>query len=106
MEMLISPLLLKQFQKADEITDLAGVQPELRHAWMTGHDPLSQSFFQRFDGISLVQDPERRRDGQGTLREFVDRMAVRAIGLCESLASSGVRCAGVFCRENGKARRQ
>jgi hypothetical protein len=55
--------LLKRFQKADEIADLPGVQPEFGHARMTRHNSFAKRFFERLDGIPLVKRSERRSDG-------------------------------------------
>jgi hypothetical protein len=39
-------LLLERFQKADEIADLPGIQPELGHARMTGRNTFAKRFLE------------------------------------------------------------
>ena len=81
-------LLLERFQKADEIADLPGVQPELRHARMAGHDTFAKRFFERLDRIPLVKRSEGRRNANGTHR--VDGMTTRTVCLRIRLASQDV----------------
>jgi hypothetical protein len=82
--------LLKRFQETDEITDLAGIQPELGHARMAGHNPFPKRFFERLDGVSLMKSPKRRRNGQGTPGKFIDGMAMRTVSLRKGLARQDV----------------
>jgi hypothetical protein len=39
-------LLLKRFQEAYEIANLAWIQLEFRHAWMTRYNPFAKRFFE------------------------------------------------------------
>ena len=70
--------MLKRFQENDEIADLPGIQPELRHARMTGDDPFAERFLERLDWISQVKRSEWRRNDKGTLSELVNGMAMRS----------------------------
>jgi hypothetical protein len=83
-------LLLKRFQENDEIANLPWVQPELGHARMASHDPFAKRFFERLDWIPQVKSPEWRGNGQGTLSELVNGMAMRTVSLRKRLASRDV----------------
>src|SRR6202022_3211659 len=84
-------LLLKRFQKNDEIANLPGIQPELGHARMTSHNPFAQRFFERLDWIPQVKSSEWRGNGQGTASDLVNGMAMRTVSLCKRLARQEVR---------------
>ena len=83
-------LLLKRFQETDKIADLAGIQPELGHARMTGHNPFAKRFFKRLDRVPQVKGSERRGNGQRAPGDFIDGMAVRTVGLRKRLAGLDV----------------
>ena len=90
MSQLVHWLLLKRFQETDEITDLAGIQPELGHARMPRHNPFPKRFFERLDWVPLVKSPKRRSNGQRAPAESIDGMAMRTVGLRKRLASQDV----------------
>jgi hypothetical protein len=83
-------LLLKRFQETDEIANLAGIQPELGHARMTGHNSFPKRLLKRLDGVSLVKSPKRRSDGQGAPGDLIDGMAMRTVSLRKRLTGLGV----------------
>jgi len=85
-------LLLKRFQEADEIANLAWIQPELGHARMTSHNPFPKCLFERFDGVPLVKSPKWRSDGQGAPGDLIDGMAMRTVSLRKRLTGLGVGC--------------
>lgn len=92
--------LFQRLQKVDEIADLTGIQPKLRHPWVARRQPFAQCVLQRFDRISLVKRSKWGRGGAGTSRRSVDRMAPRAIGLRKGLAAPDALVVG----KCGKAR--
>src|ERR1700720_1679664 len=82
--------LLQRLQETDEVPDLPGVQSELGHARMPRHNSLGKRLFKRFDRVPCVKGSERRSDGKGALRDLIDRMAMRTIGLRKCLAGHRV----------------
>lgn len=79
--------MLKRFQETDEVADLSGVQSELGHARMTRHNFFTQRLLERLDGIPQMKGSECRGNGYGTLRDLIDRMAMRTVGLRKYLTS-------------------
>jgi hypothetical protein len=78
--------LLKRFQEADKIADLAGIQLELGHARMTRHNSFAKRFFERLDRVSQVKSPKRWGNGQGAPGDSIDGMAMRTVSLSKRLA--------------------
>ena len=52
--------------------------------------PSASASSRELDRVSLMKRPERRRDGQRALRDFIDGMAMRAIRQRERLAGLGI----------------
>ena len=80
--------LFQRLQKADEVADLAGIQPKLRHPWVARRQPFAECVLQRFDRISLVKSSKWRRGGARASGRSVDRMTPRTIGLREGLSAA------------------
>ena len=86
--------LFQRLQKADEIADLAGIQPKLGHPWMPGRQSLAQGVLQRFDRILLVKHPKWRCGRTRASGRPVDRMTLRTVSLREAFAAPNALCVG------------
>lgn len=79
--------LFERLQKADEIADLARIQPKLRHPGVSGRQSLAQRIHQRFDRILAVKRPKWRRVPTRASGRPFDRMTLRTVGLREGFAA-------------------
>ena len=92
--------LFQRLQEADEVADLTGIQPKLRHPWVTGRQPFAERFFQRFDRVAFMESSKWRRGGAMASGRSVDRMTRRTIGLRKGFSASDAFHVGMC----GKAR--
>ena len=72
-------LALERFHEGDDIVDLIGVEPELRHGRMVGDDPFGQRPSEILDGILAMQIAKRRGDLERTFADRVERMTLTAM---------------------------
>lgn len=86
--------LFERLQKADEIVDLARVEPKLRHPRMSARQSLTQGVRQRFDRILPMKHPKWRCGRTSASGSPVDRMTLRTVGLREGLAAPNALCVG------------
>jgi len=82
-----SRLGLECLQIGDDVCDLIGIESELRHRRVGGHDSLGQATAQAFDRKSLMKSAERQRDRERALAGFVDGMTLRAMSAYEGQTS-------------------
>src|SRR5262245_27308421 len=79
-------LPLKPLKIANQIADLTRVQPEFGHIWMAGDDTFTESFFERFDRVTVVKFSKRRCQLERTFGYLIDRVAPCAICPCKGQA--------------------
>ena len=91
--------LFKRLQIGDHVSDLIGLEPELRHGGMAGNDALGQGPLQVFNRIFEMQRAKRRRDRERALADLVDGVALRAMHANECQTS----LRGRRLREDGLA---
>ena len=70
---------LECLQICNDIRDLIGIEPELRHRRMVGNNAFGQAPAQALDREFEMQCAERGRDGERTVADGFDGMALRAI---------------------------
>jgi hypothetical protein len=77
----------ERLQVGDDVGNLIGLEPELRHRGMAGDNPLGQGSLQVFNRIFEMQRAKRRRNRQGAVTDPVDGVALRAMNAHECQTS-------------------
>ena len=81
---------LECLQICNDIRDLIGFEPELRHGRMVGDNAFGQAPAQALDREFEMQCAERGRDGERAIADLVDGVALRAMNAHEGQAP--LRC--------------
>ena len=90
---------LECLQIRHDVRELIRIEPELRHRRMVGDNTFGQAAAQALDREFEMQCAERGRDGEGTIADLVDGVALRAMDAHECRAPLRCRRLG----ENGTA---
>ena len=85
---------LECLQICNDIRDLIGFEPELRHGRMVGDNAFGQAPAQALDREFEMQCAERGRDGERAIADLVDGVALRAMNAHECQAPAALSAIG------------
>ena len=85
---------LECLQICNDIRDLIGFEPELRHRRMVGNNAFGQAPAQALDRVFEMQRAERGRNGERAIADLVDGVALRAMNAYEGEAPAALPAIG------------